>query len=197
MFNLPLSCMSAAMGHQIGKSVGIVEDVETEDDGVGWGTYLRVKIRLDIAKPLARGRVLKMNGCLNSERLPKFCYHCGVIKHGVAGCLSRKGGIYHGDSSTQQFGCFLRVPPYNRSFPGKGGYGRSVYSGDSANSAEESSHHGETQILLLRRNVLLVVRDFRVIRLTVLESLLLRRNVLAVLRESREIKLMELFLLKG
>jgi hypothetical protein len=58
MFDLPLSCMSAAMGHQIGKSVGIVEDVETEDDGVGWGTYLRVKIRLDIAKPLARGRVL-------------------------------------------------------------------------------------------------------------------------------------------
>jgi len=59
------SCMSAAMGHQIGKSVGIVEDVETEDDGVGWGTYLRVKIRLDIAKPLARGRVLKMNGRLS------------------------------------------------------------------------------------------------------------------------------------
>jgi hypothetical protein len=44
--------------------------------------------------------------------------------------------------------------------------------------------------------VLLVVRDFRVIRLTQLDSLLLRRNVLAVLRESREIKLMELFLLK-
>jgi hypothetical protein len=44
--------------------------------------------------------------------------------------------------------------------------------------------------------VLLVVRDFRVIRLTLLDSLLLRRNVLAVLRESREIKLMELFLLK-
>jgi hypothetical protein len=140
MFILPLSCMSAAMGHQIGKSVGIVEDVETEDDGVGWGTYLRVKIRLDIAKPLPRGRVLKINGsdtwvAFQYERLPKFCYHCGVIKHGVAGCLSRKGGIYHGDSSTQQFGCFLRVPPYNRSFPGKGGYGRSVYSGDSANSA--------------------------------------------------------------
>jgi hypothetical protein len=100
MFNLPLSCMSAAMGHQIGKSVGIVEDVETEDDGVGWGTYLRVKIRLDIAKPLARGRVLKINGsdtwvAFQYERLPKFCYHCGVIKHGVAGCLSRKGGIYH------------------------------------------------------------------------------------------------------
>jgi hypothetical protein len=101
MFDLPLSCMSAAMGHQIGKSVGIVEDVETEDDGVGWGTYLRVKIRLDI------------------------------------------------------------------------------------------------EFLLLRRNVLLVVRDFRVITLTLLESLLLRRNVLAVLREPREIKLMELFLLKG
>jgi hypothetical protein len=134
MFNLPLSCMSAANQQWV---------IKLESRWALWKMwkqrmtgYLRVKIRLDIAKPLARGRVLKINGsdtwvAFQYEGLPKFCYHCGVIKHGVAGCLSRKGGIYRGDSSTQQFGCFLRVPPYNRSFPGKGGYRRSVYSGDS------------------------------------------------------------------
>lgn len=98
MFNLPLSCMSTAMGFQLGNPVGTMEEVETEEDGVGWGTYLRVKIRLDIAKPLARGRVLKLHGnnmwvAFQYERLPKFCYYCGVIKHGVAGCSKQEGEL--------------------------------------------------------------------------------------------------------
>jgi hypothetical protein len=95
MLNLPLSCMSATMGHQIGKSVGIVEDVETEDDGVS--------------------------------------------------------------------------------------------------PSEEAEADG---VPVAEKKRVAMVSDFRVMRLTLLESLLLRRNVLAVLRESREIKLMELFLLK-
>lgn len=42
MYNLPLACMSRAMGIRIGASVGQVEEVEVDDDGVGWGEYLRV-----------------------------------------------------------------------------------------------------------------------------------------------------------
>jgi hypothetical protein len=34
MFNLPLSCMSEAMGFQIGNSAGQVEEMETEKDGL-------------------------------------------------------------------------------------------------------------------------------------------------------------------
>jgi hypothetical protein len=114
------------MCFQLGNSMGIVKDVETEEDGVGWGTYLMVKIKLDIAKPLARGRVLKLQGnnmwvAFQYERLPKFCYYYGIIKHGVAGCLSRKGSSYHGDSSTQQVGSWLWVfPIFNRANSGRG-----------------------------------------------------------------------------
>jgi len=53
-------CMCETMGIQIRSSMGQVEEVETEEDGVGWGEYLWVRIRLDITKPLARGRVLKI-----------------------------------------------------------------------------------------------------------------------------------------
>jgi hypothetical protein len=103
MFNLPLACMSEAMGVQLGTSVGQVEEVETEEDGVGWGAYLRGKICSDISKPLARGLVLKLNGDttwvpFQYERLPKFCFHCGVIRHGAAGCLSRKGSHTSGEA---------------------------------------------------------------------------------------------------
>lgn len=62
MFNVPLACMSETMEVQIGNLVGIVEEVQTEEDGIGWGEYLRVKIRMDLFKPLARGWVLKLQG---------------------------------------------------------------------------------------------------------------------------------------
>lgn len=112
------------MGIQIGSSVGQVEDVKTEEDGVGWGEYLRVKIRLDLSKPLARGRVLNLNGsttliAFQYERLPKFCFQCGVIRHGAAGCFSRRGNPNQGEPKMVQFGTWLRASPiYKR--PGNG-----------------------------------------------------------------------------
>lgn len=58
MFNLPLACMGKETSQKIGTSVGRVEDVDVDDDEPGWGEYLRVKIELDLSKPLARGRKL-------------------------------------------------------------------------------------------------------------------------------------------
>jgi len=77
MFNLPLACMSKTMGVQIGSSVGQVEEVETDEDGVGWGEYLRVRVSLDLSTPFVRGRLLNVNGentwiAFQYERLPTF-----------------------------------------------------------------------------------------------------------------------------
>jgi hypothetical protein len=60
MFNLPLACMSKEMGKRIGASVGTVEEVDVDEDGVGWGEYLRVRITLDLSKPLSRGCFIKI-----------------------------------------------------------------------------------------------------------------------------------------
>ena len=94
MSNLPLTCMSLIVGQQIGSSMGHVEEVDVDDSGMGWGEYLRVKINLDLRKPLMKGRMLKINGSstlvsFQYERLPKFCFRCGVIKHWVMGCSVR------------------------------------------------------------------------------------------------------------
>jgi hypothetical protein len=62
VFNLPLACISEAIGIHLGTSVGQVVSVDANEDGVGWGVFLRVQIRLDIFKPLMRGWVLKFNG---------------------------------------------------------------------------------------------------------------------------------------
>lgn len=60
MYKLPLACMSVEIGNQIGSTVGHVEEVEIDEDGVGWGKFLRVRIRIDVTKPLARGWRLKI-----------------------------------------------------------------------------------------------------------------------------------------
>jgi hypothetical protein len=54
MYNLPLVCMGQEVGSQIGASIGDVEivDIDDDDDGVGWGEYLRARIKVDLAIPL-------------------------------------------------------------------------------------------------------------------------------------------------
>jgi hypothetical protein len=62
MYNLPLACMGLEVGKQIGSTIGLVEAVETDDEGVGWGKYLRVRIKFDLTKPVQRGRVINVQG---------------------------------------------------------------------------------------------------------------------------------------
>jgi len=105
MFNLPQACMGEEVGIRLGSLVGEVAQVETDEEGVGWGEHLRVKIQIDISKPLSRGRILKIQGdpvwiAFQYERLPKFCFHCGVIRHGPSGCLTKKASTRQEGPST-------------------------------------------------------------------------------------------------
>ena len=75
MFNLLLACMCQKVGYQLGATVRDVEDVETNEEGFGWGEFLRVWIKLDLSKPIPRGRKLKIQGetiwvNFKYERLP-------------------------------------------------------------------------------------------------------------------------------
>ncbi|XP_059462008.1 uncharacterized protein LOC132191003 [Corylus avellana] len=117
MFNLPLACMGKEVGFQIGATMGTVEEVDTDEDGVGWGEYLRVRIRIDVKKPLARGRVINLLGKqvligFRYEKLPKYCFDCGKIWHGREGCTIRGG--YRVKESEKQYGPWLRVPSLRR-----------------------------------------------------------------------------------
>ena len=59
---------------------------------------LRIKIKIDIHKPLTRGVFIKLNlkqdpqwFYIQYEQLPNFCYICGRLGHVIDDCEDKKG----------------------------------------------------------------------------------------------------------
>jgi hypothetical protein len=114
MFNLPLACMGRDLGIQLGGTVGEVEEVDTNEEGVAWGEFLRVRIRINLTKPIARGRVINVKGRsfkipFQYERLPRICFQCGVIYHTGPVCSASGRGRIHGAIAEPQYGPWLWV----------------------------------------------------------------------------------------
>ncbi|XP_059428666.1 uncharacterized protein LOC132162443 [Corylus avellana] len=125
MFNLPLGCMSLVVGQQIGSSLGQVEEVDVDEGSMGWGAFLRVKVTIDLHKPLVRRRMLKINGSstlvgFQYERLPKFCCRCGVLKHGMTSCSANTSS--RKQNAPVEYKARLRGPSPKRVFGGKLGH---------------------------------------------------------------------------
>jgi hypothetical protein len=120
---MPLGCMNQVVGNQIGSTMGKVEDVAVAEDDVGWGRYLRVRVAINLFKPLERGRTLFISGnsCWVSfkyEKLPVFCLRCGYIIHGPKGCA--EGSIrkpFHGEGSNG-WGLWLRADDASKRWGG-------------------------------------------------------------------------------
>ncbi|CAO2148944.1 unnamed protein product [Urochloa humidicola] len=112
---MPFGLMNKATGEAIGGELGEFMEMDKEEDDTAVGRFLRIKVRLDIRKPLMRGVTLfvgeegkeKPLWCpLVYEYLPDFCYTCGLIGHIDKGCARKlkKGEV-------QQFGKSLRFIP--------------------------------------------------------------------------------------
>jgi hypothetical protein len=112
--NMPLTCMNRAVGFQIGGSIGVVEEVDVTGDGVGWGRCLRIRVAIDLTKPLDRGRALIIQGKpiwvkFRYEKLPSFFHFCGRIYHGRIICEKKQGFRMNDDDVGKQWGMWLRA----------------------------------------------------------------------------------------
>jgi hypothetical protein len=86
---------------------------------MGWGEFLRVKIKVNVTKPLARGRTLKIKDrsywiAFKYERIPQFCFRCRIISHGCKGCLEGGNRRMRREEKELQFGTWLRAGPPGR-----------------------------------------------------------------------------------
>lgn len=115
MYNLPLRGMNVIVGRAIGRGFGKCITVDADVNGMCHGVLLRVRVLLDISKPLRRGGRVQLGDGMQAvevdERLPYFCYGCGVIGHYVAECLIVE--VREGNGvANYRYGDFLRGPSH-------------------------------------------------------------------------------------
>jgi hypothetical protein len=108
---LPLGMMNQRTGEDLGRKIGAVEEVEIDSDGKAVGKFLRVKVKLNITKPILRGSMIEIDESGRTgwcpfayEYLPDFCYVCGIIGHTEKEC---KHKLDRGERA--QYGSWLRA----------------------------------------------------------------------------------------
>ncbi|XP_038715009.1 uncharacterized protein LOC120008699 [Tripterygium wilfordii] len=117
--NLPLMAMTEKVGQQIGSSLGELIEVDVNKDGLGWGLYLRVRVKIPLTTSLVRGKLLKLPQKefflrFQYENLPRFCFKCGRIVHDPGNCPSSSEVRMHRNSNTDEYGPWLRAVPFNK-----------------------------------------------------------------------------------
>ena len=92
IFNLPLNCRTREIGWAIRAKLGEVMEVDIQDSRVQWGRCQRVRVRLNVAKKLVRGKKITVEGGesrwvnFKYERLSNFYYWCGLFSHALKDC---------------------------------------------------------------------------------------------------------------
>jgi hypothetical protein len=111
IFKLPLGMMNGETGEQIGQEVGEFLEAAVGDDGMAVGKFLRIRVRIDLRKPLMRGITLHFGDDMlpkwcpfEYEFLPEFCFTCGIIGHIDKVCTVK---LKKGEK--QQYGLWLKA----------------------------------------------------------------------------------------
>ena len=115
VFNIPIKSMNATVGNYIANEIGIPLLVDAPKSGLAWGPFLRIRVDVDITKPLMRGKMIQIEGMekgwvqFKYERLPIYYYRCGILGHQERECQKTKKGCFTVNEDDLQFGPWLRV----------------------------------------------------------------------------------------
>ncbi|KAL4278110.1 hypothetical protein GQ457_03G017360 [Hibiscus cannabinus] len=92
ILRVQIGLMSESLGRSLGACIGSVVGTDMRIIDGNMGEFMRVRINIDVTKPLRR--CVALGGCgtkprlcpLQYEKLPNFCHGCGLIGHLVIDC---------------------------------------------------------------------------------------------------------------
>lgn len=96
------------MAKQLGDTVGKFVEIDQKESN-RMGRFLRIKVKVDLCKPLKRGTILKyqeksLKVLFKYERLPTFCFVCGRIGHQLKDCEEIREGEMEGYDEIVEWG---------------------------------------------------------------------------------------------
>ena len=91
--NLPVGYRSERVARSLGKYVGGFLESDSNNFSGMWKSYMRIRVQVHVNEPLKKELLLSQGQDTGGlvkfqfERLPTFCYGCGIIGHGERTCL--------------------------------------------------------------------------------------------------------------
>ncbi|KAL5734566.1 hypothetical protein ACOSP7_032427 [Xanthoceras sorbifolium] len=123
--NVPLLCINVETCLFLGGLIGGMVEVDSGPTGECFGKYIRVRVWVDVTKPLKRFlRVAVGNDepktvmLLKYERLSDFCTQCGLLGHVARDYLSAPVGE-QASQTNMKYGMWLRATSPVRNRPRK------------------------------------------------------------------------------
>ena len=95
---IPTMYQTKEVGYSIEATIGSVESVDVNEKGFCLGNFMRIRVTINISNPLCKGRKVRLGGLsqiwvdFKYERMPIFCYLCGMVTHAKNNCLV---GLHH------------------------------------------------------------------------------------------------------
>ncbi|WCJ34873.1 nucleic acid binding zinc ion binding [Euphorbia peplus] len=92
VYDLPSGFMSEHVAVTIGSYVGEFIEADANNFTGTYRTYMKIRVRMDVTRPLKRKMLLGVDEenmfwvNFKYERLPTFCFHCGLIGHADKFC---------------------------------------------------------------------------------------------------------------
>ncbi|PWA93951.1 hypothetical protein CTI12_AA065710 [Artemisia annua] len=125
LFNVPVSRRDKPYVGSIAAKLGEVMEVDNAYF-VNRGKHIRARVMINITKPLCRFvTVLNLHNTkvrvhVQYERLPNFCYWCGLLGHTVKECLTKPNEIDEKTFTEWPFQESLRAPNFKDDGPFSG-----------------------------------------------------------------------------
>ena len=111
VWGLPFENLSEEVGRDLGNSLGRYIEIDKRSWLLEQAKLMRIQVDLPLNKPLRKGgNVVNLNGSktwvtFKFERLPCFCFQCGLLGHDERHCAS----FPYNPNSPKQYGVWLKA----------------------------------------------------------------------------------------